>query len=326
MRFFRNLDLLLAAAAFLSCHGLAADLPLHGDSVIHFASEAEAQELLAARDRFLDALSPFDRQARLEVDREVDHNTFVDFVRSQVQPWNDAEMRNLEGAIESLRPKLARFRLPTPKSVWLIKTTGREEGGAAYCRQHAIVLPQRMTRDTSRDLERLLTHELFHVLSSHDAEFRRRCYEVIGFRVVMPITLPESLREQAITNPDGPLPDAVVNVRIDSEDRTLVPILYSTKPKFDPALGGPFFKYLTFRLMVVEPHGEGWRGSLRNGEPWLVSPNEVADYGRQIGANTGYIIHPDEILADNFVHAVNDAQQLRSPQIVEGLRKVLSGK
>jgi hypothetical protein len=221
---------------------------------------------------------------------------------------------------------LAQLKLPFPESVWLIKTTGREEGGAAYCRQHAVVVPQSMTRDAPRELERLLTHELFHVLSSHNAEFRRRCYQIIGFRPVTPVPFPNSLRDRRITNPDGPLTDAVIDMQVDGQGRSAVPILYSSEPKFDPQKGGPFFKYVTFRLLVVESHDGGWRGVERNGEPWLLSPGQVPDFGRQIGANTGYIIHPDEILADNFVHLVHQTKELRSPEIVDRLRNVLTRK
>ena len=35
-------------------------------------------------------------------------------------------------------------------------------------------------------------------------------------------------------------------------------------------------------------------------QPVLLDPEDLPDYHRRIGRNTNYIIHPDEILADNF--------------------------
>jgi len=45
-----------------------------------------------------------------------------------------------------------------------------------------------------------------------------------------------------------------------------------------------------------------------------------------VGRNTGYIIHPDEILADNFVLLVNQSKNVRSPEILEKMRAVLAKK
>ncbi len=320
------LDTIVVLGSILLAVSVQADeVVLHDKTVIHFASEAEGQETLAAQDRFLTALSPFDRQSRVETDQDVNEAAFVDFLRSHVRSWTDAERTKLTAMIESLRPKLAGLRLRFPESVWLVKTTGGEEGDAAYCRRHAVVLPQSKINDTPRELERLLVHELFHILSSHDPEFRASCYKLIGFRVVAPIELPDSLRDRKITNPDGPLSDALIDIMVEGESRSVVPVLYSSERRFDPVRGGPFFKYLTFRLLVAERHEGGWRAAMRNGEPWMLVPGQTADFGRQIGATTGYIIHPDEILADNFVHLVYQTPNLRSPQIVANLREALQG-
>ena len=46
----------------------------------------------------------------------------------------------------------------------------------------------------------------------------------------------------------------------------------------------------------------------------------------QIGGNTNYIIHPDEILADNFVHLALEAEKLATPRIIEEMKKTLTAK
>ena len=63
---------------------------------------------------------------------------------------------------------------------------------------------------------------------------------------------------------------------------------------------------------------------LRDGQPHLLDAEKTASYHEQIGKNTRYIIHPDEILADNFVHLVNQTKDLPSPKIVASMRKKLA--
>jgi hypothetical protein len=62
---------------------------------------------------------------------------------------------------------------------------------------------------------------------------------------------------------------------------------------------------------------------LIDGEPLLLVPAKTKSFVEQIGQNTKYTIHPDEILADNFVHLVLQTEKLDSPQIVEKMRERL---
>ena len=44
----------------------------------------------------------------------------------------------------------------------------------------------------------------------------------------------------------------------------------------------------------------------------------------KIGLNTKYIIHPEEILADNFVILVQGKTDIPSPEIIESMRNILA--
>jgi hypothetical protein len=59
------------------------------------------------------------------------------------------------------------------------------------------------------------------------------------------------------------------------------------------------------------------------GEPLLLDPQAAPSYHEQIGRNTGYIIHPDEILAENLVQVVLDAKEPATPRVHEAVRKAL---
>jgi hypothetical protein len=45
-------------------------------------------------------------------------------------------------------------------------------------------------------------------------------------------------------------------------------------------------------------------------------PADTTGWFEQIGHNTRYTIHPDEILADNFVRLINGDTNLPTPQII----------
>ena len=301
--------------------GRANDEPLHGDSVLRFASIAESQNVLGARDRFIVALSPFDRQSRVETDRDVSEEEFLQFAKSHAREWKSDEIAKISEVASRLRQKFAPFKLPFPATVLLVQTSGREEGNAAYCRANAVILPHDKIAESHEQLERLLTHEFFHILSSHNPAWRYDLYKIIGFQSCSPIEIPAPLKHRKITNPDAPLLDAYITLDVEGENVFAVPVLYAKSERFDAKLGGPFFRYLTFRLMAVDQVAGQWQPVLDAAEPQMLQPNQIPDFKRQIGANTQYIIHPDEILADNFVHLIHQTPSLPSPQIVDALSR-----
>src|SRR5437667_368014 len=71
--------------------------------------------------------------------------------------------------------------LSFPTTVQLIKTTGVEEGNAAYTRGTAIVISKVELSKTQSELEKIICHELFHILSRHNPKLRERLYAIIGF-------------------------------------------------------------------------------------------------------------------------------------------------
>jgi hypothetical protein len=57
--------------------------------------------------------------------------------------------------------------------------------------------------------------------------------------------------------------------------------------------------------------------------PVLLEAGEVSGFYEQVGENTGYIIHPEEILADNFALLMMRDQELKSPQITQRIGALL---
>ena len=303
------------------------EVPLHRDSVIQFATQVESATLLKKRDRFVTAMSSFDRQARLRVSRDVSEKEFLEFSSSQAIEWEAGEVVRLTQVVKNLEQRLATFEIPFPKRILLVRTTGKEEGGAAYCRGSGIILPKGKPGPDNAAAERLLLHELFHILSSHQRELRHRLYALIGFQPCREIQLPGELRNRKITNPDGPRIAYYIELAENDQKFPVVPVLYASVDRF-PEGAKNFFQVMQFKLMRVVRMGDQWEAHLSDGTPTFLEVNQrqmiPASLFAQIGKNTGYIIHPDEILADNFVHLVLDKKDLPSPQLVHDMRKLLS--
>jgi hypothetical protein len=311
------------AAAVLPASTLAADIPFGKGTVVRFADVRDGVAALTRRDDYIKGMSPFDRQVRPRTDRDVSEEELLAFVAGHVVPWTDADVERLTPLIEDLARKAAPWNLKLPPVVLLVQTTGREEGGAAYCRGPAIVLPQKLVGADPARLAKYLSHELFHVLSSHNPELRDALYATIGFQPSNEVLLPEPLRARKITNPDAPVIRHYITVTQDGRQMALVPVLYSNKPRYDAASGANLFAYLTFKLMQVEHAGATWQPVMVDGDPVLLDPDDVAGYHEQIGGNTRYIIHPEEVLADNFVFLLDGRIDLPTPRIIEQMGKVL---
>jgi hypothetical protein len=60
-----------------------------------------------------------------------------------------------------------------------------------------------------------------------------------------------------------------------------------------------------------------------SGDPILLDPKQTPSFHQQIGSNTKYILHPDEILADNFMHLMMQKPDLPNPEIVNEMAEQL---
>ena len=319
----------LAALAFicpLPC-GASADVQL-GKTMVHFAAQTEGRQILTARDEYIQRLSPFDRSARMKTDKAVSEVELLAFIGRNVAEWSKDEMQTVQPAIEALQPLLSDLRLSLPPTVQLIKTTGAEEGNAAYTRATAVVLPQSELGKSQKDLQKLICHELFHILSRQNPELRERLYGIIGFTRCNEIALPPDLDRRRITNPDAPRNDHFIRLTIDGQESLAVPILLSRVETYDVKRGGEFFAYLQFQFLAVEKdrHSGNLKPVIENSSPKLVGMERVSGFMEQVGKNTDYIIHPEEILADNFALLVLDARNAASPEILQKMREVLLRK
>lgn len=313
----KRICLLIGLLPFVSSKPVAADVDLRTGCTAHFASTAEAAEILGQKDDFIQRLSPFDRASRMKTDKSVSEEEFLAFLKTNVLAWNDAEQKKIEDAITALRPAFEQLKIPFSKKVLFIKTTGAEEGLAFYTRDTAIMMPEKETdRAEVGLLKKTIAHELFHILSRTNPALREKLYEAIGFTNCGEIQFPSELKARKITNPDAPQNDHAIRIRVGGKEVSAVPILFSNEPKYNVARRGEFFSYLQFKFLVMRKP--------RAAQSQLADPEQVSGFFEQVGRNTNYILHPEEILADNFALLMLNERNVPSPEILERIQRVLN--
>jgi hypothetical protein len=294
---------------------------------LQFASVQDGRQFLSTPDEYTRGLSPFDRAVRMHTEKPVSDQEMLDYFAQHVREWDKEEKAHIEEVVGTVRDKLAALHLRLPETITLIKTSGKEEGNAAYCRGNAIVFPESVTHTMQA---KLFVHELFHIYSRNHPELRPALYGIVGFTPCPPVELPAALRDIKISNPDAPAMDYAIWVNQGGQRMRAVPVLFSKWPKYDPKWGDNLFGYLSFRLMALTPKENRWVALTdEKGQPLLRTVNEVDDYWTQIGRNTGYNIHPEEILAENFALLVlqnGRTDGVATPRVLEELKRVLLGE
>jgi len=83
----------------------------------------------------------------------------------------------------------------------------------------------------------------------------------------------------------------------------VMPLLVAERTEL--VAGETFFDVMALRLLeVTASPGAPTLPVLRDGEPVWHAPEDLPAYVARLGGNTGYILHPDEVLADNFAQLV----------------------
>lgn len=289
---------------------------------IELASIEQARTVLGSRDDFVARLSPFDRAARLKSGDPVSEDEYLAFARAAGREWSNDERVRLTAAFAAIEPRLAELLPELARPILLVKTSGDEEGGAGYTRGNAVMLPR--AHENERELQRVLAHEIFHVVSRNTPSLKRALYAAIGFEECGEVVLPPRLAVRKMTNPDAPVNEHCIEIVVDGANAWGMPILLSREERFDPAAGRAFFEYLTLSMLLVDRSGDAARPVERGGEPTLVPFNRVAGLSEKIGRNTNYVIHAEEILASNFELLVLGEQGAPSPEVLARIRAELT--
>jgi hypothetical protein len=267
---------------------------------VDFADLHRAMQILGHRDQWARQLSDFDLGARQKTAANTSLQDFLTFAGDARLGWAPQEEAAWQSAIEKLSAATAGLNLHVP-NIDLVKTTGREEFDAAYTRVNAIMLPQSnasLAMTNPRGAYYLLAHELFHILSRFDARLRDNLYALLGFKEVKGFEYPPELESRRLSNPDAFEYLHTLRVQAGSESVDVLPIIQSRLPLNEVTQLPNIFAALDIVLLSVDTStGEALRDS--NGNLVKYSFGNT-NWVPLMLRNSSYIIHPEELLADNF--------------------------
>jgi hypothetical protein len=272
-----------------------------------FFERVTLTELSIQTKRPLADLTAMGREKALVAYQHFLKSDIVDFSPSE-SAWVAAVMESVYQDVEAVSP--GRF----PDTIWLAKTSARHYGPSTYyTRENGIIIPQDVLRNRNeKAFKSTMIHEVFHIISRLNPDLRAKLYQMIGFTDIGydNLEMPQTLRDNLLHNPDGV--DFAQKIDLEQPDGSTlsaIPIIYAKENGFQPGIG-TFFGYLEFALFPVEqlPTGK-WKVTTKaDGRSSPINLGEQPDFWRQIRKNTNYIIHPDEILADNFAFLIQSKQ------------------
>lgn len=277
-----------------------------------FASQEQGAAVLTAQDEYTAELQKREiaiRAGDAEADRFAD---IVPLYADDVQPWTDEEKDMLRDAIDALLPTVNSIDQHLPERVLLVKTGSVVEGGLPHTRGNGIIFAGGGI-PSGGPLKALFLHELHHVMTRANPQLTDDYFALIGFEPCR-FEEPGSLRPVRLSNPDAPTYRHYAPASGEGRDG-VIPYLFASRP-FDGE--GRLPAYFGFGLMPVSV-ADGVCVSDATVTDDLLAPDAVPAFGELIGGNTGYIIHPEETLADNFVFWAMDREDLPNPEIPEAV-------
>ena len=297
----------------------SAEVQLTDDTKLSFVPASEAADLVGRNDEFIQRMQPLERQLRLRSASAASQDEYLEHLKSCVQDWSSEEIDRVSMVAEALRESVQAYDLPWPPKIKLVRASADMEENAPHCRREAIVLPDGFFGSEPK-MTKVLAHELFHVLSSHNRELRSRLYSIIGFKPTEQIFLPEGLSSRRLTNPDAPVYEHYLEISHEGKPLNVTPVTMTRSAEYRE---GGLFANLDFQLLVLSNENPS-QPLVEDGHAKLIKISEAPAFLDKIGRNTGYIIHPEEIMADNFSLLILGQRNVPDAWILEQMKDILT--
>jgi len=249
---------------------------------VHLATPAQAGPVLAASDDYTRAHGDYERALRMRSTEPVSEADFLEDAGRSARDWEPEARELWTNAVQVIAEAMRGLQLDLPAEILLIRTRPDYESGLPHTRGNAVVLPD----PTDGNAIRLLAHEFFHIASRHDPGLRDRLFPIFGFETVDPVAVPEAFATRRLTNPDAVHFHHAVTVTTPDGPAQVVAMLSSNTPLEEAVKADSLIQVAELNLVTVD----GAR----------IYALADTDFGQVASINTGYIIHPEEVVADNF--------------------------
>lgn len=287
------------------------------------ASKEEGAELLLSNKEYYAGFSQNDLDYKMQK-KDATMEEYLDFASQQTMDFTDEEKALVDTQICEMEKVIEEqgYNLPPLDEIVFVKTTMEEENGVAgYTHGTQIYVSASMLEEylaapeeekPVHELDEFFWHELFHCLTRCNPDFRADMYKLIHFTVeAEDYELPPSVFEYHISNPDVEHHNSHATFRINGEDVECFTDFVTTRHFEQP--GDSFFACPETALVPID------------GSDVYYTKAEAENFDEVFGTNTGYVVDPEECLADNFSYAMcygtegKDGGGYPNPEIIEGI-------
>jgi hypothetical protein len=274
-----------------------------------FASKAIVKDDI---EKFFDKIQPVDMMIQMK--RPYDSTVVRDsilidykkFIQHDVENFTSKESEFLAKVMsEAYTLSNAISTKIFPEEIKLVKTKGKHYGDDTYyTRENLIIIPKAaLIKPNYEAFLRVMLHEISHIYTRTHPSIKAELYATIGFKhIAQKLEINDSLRQRILMNPDGIDENWATTLTLDGgKEAFAVPIIYANEISFKKEKQD-FFQYLGWNYYEITPSVSGDNlavqtiGKMQKSTLSTVGINELF----KAKFNTDYIIHPDEIIADNF--------------------------
>ena len=284
-----------------------------------FATREQAEKLLGKNDIYTTNLKTFELKAKLQTTEIVTTEDYLSHARNQALGWSDDLKEIVNAALDEISLHLSINPMPLPDEVIFVMTTGLEEANAAYTRGNAIFLPKDKMHN-HRHFSRLIAHELVHVATRNNTNWKNILYSTIGFQPCKPPSFSDEFQNFLFSNPDAPLIQHSLELTYKGIKQRVSPIIFTRHNEY---IGGIFFDYIETGLFLLDGSNETEYEFFPE-EKRIIPFNECEEFFENVGRNTNYLFHAEEILADNIADIYTGRVDFPSPNIVRKILDVLN--
>jgi len=284
--------------------------------VIDFPTLERSQIIISSDDKehFFSRINDLDMSIQMQNNPDVATTknyleVYKKFLQAEVLSPSKSDIDKVKNSFDTIAAYLDKLEIKLDiDSIHIIKITGAAYGAEAfYTRENCILIPAAQFSMSDEGFRNVMLHELFHIISRYDEKVKTESYALIGFQKIKTFQIQDkNLKERVLLNPDGLSNDYAISLS-DPTGKTMeaVPIIYSKQNRYQQFVPD-FFNYIQFDLFGLEKNDIGVpyvKGQSEDIEP--IDQPYYSDFFTQISDNTQYIIHPDEIMADNFMIMIN---------------------
>lgn len=289
-----------------------------------YASAENGRELLLANTKYYENFTQNDIDFRLKKSNGI-LNELLDVSTSEISDFNFIEKYIIDCRIAKMKRTLEKngYELPQIEEIVFVKTdmtvemgaSGYTHGTEVYLNSTNILVS--LIPGAGEYFDKLLWHELFHCLTRCNPEFREQMYALIHFTVAdSDYELPPCVQDYCISNPDVEHHDSYATFIIDGQEINCFTAWITTKNYAETKSG--FYDCNTTALIPID------------GTDAYYLSKQASNFDDVFGTNTGYVIDPEECMADNFAFAMlygvegeND-QGYPNPEIIQGIIDIMS--